>query len=435
MKFRHRAPFILLILSLLGFYVLSVLHVKPIVSYTIVYVASSLLYLLVAMVLKKKEVTKTDFVWLLGSAIVLRLAFLTLQPVGSPDYYRYVWDGKVEAHGINPYRYAPDDSALTGLHSETLPRLVTYPAMRTIYPPVSEGLFYAAYSIAGESYVGTKILILLFDLATMVGLVLLLTLLNQDRKYLLLYALCPLTIVQFFLDAHVDIFGFVFLISAIYSFIRERKLAAYLLLGLSMSVKPLALIVVPIFFFTEKGIGNRLKAAAIPLVVLGISYLPFVFTGKPFQALLTFTENWTFNGVVFHVLNSFIHDNQRTRLICALLLLATYIPIILSRRELIEKIYLSIFLLFIFSPIVHPWYIGWLVVLLPLVPRWSGIAYAALSSLTVFTILNYQMTGVWKDYPPVLIVEYVPVLILFLWELNRKARRASSTQGPRPANL
>ncbi len=416
MKNTLKLAFALLVISLASFFVLDAAGVKPIIAYTVTAIVSSLIFIAVCAMLLKEDVSSRYLFILLGAGILLRIAFLAVHPVGSPDYYRYLWDGKVQASGINPYRYAPDSSALDSLHSDILPKLVTYSGMRTIYPPLSEILFYLAYLIGGEGYFGIKLIILVFDLLTIVGLLLTLSRLKVNRKYVLIYTLCPLPMIQFFLDGHVDAFGFTFLIFAIYFYLGGRKTASYLLIGLSMLIKPLALIIIPVLFFTERGAVNRIKAAVIPLLIFGLFYVPYLFTGSPFSALLTFTENWTFNGVVFHLLDAFINDNQRARAVCAVLLLITYVPMVISRKDVLTKIYLSVILLFIFSPIVHPWYIGWLAVLLPLVPRWSGIAYVGLSSLTAFTILNYQLTGVWHDYTLVLLSEYGPVLGLLLWE-------------------
>lgn len=423
MKTTLKLAFAVLIVSLLAYFALTAAHVSPIVAYTVTTISSSLIFIAVCAMLLKEEVSSKYFFILLVMAVILRVAFMMVHPVGSPDYYRYVWDGKVQASGINPYRYAPDSPALDSLHTDIIPRLVTYPSMKTIYPPLSEMLFYVAYMIGGESYIGIKLLILVLDLLTMLGLYLTSKQLKLDRKYLLIYALCPLPLIQFFMDGHVDSFGFTFLIFAVFFYLSGRKTIGYLLIGLSMLIKPLALIIVPVLFFTEKGAFNRTKAAVIPVLLFGLFYVPYLFTGTPFSALMTFTENWTFNGIVFHVVDAFIHDNQRARAICAVLLVIAYVPMILSKKDLLTKIYLSVFLLFIFSPIVHPWYIGWLAVLLPLVPRWSGIAYVGLSSLTAFTILSYQMTGVWHDYTAVLIFEYGPVLILLLWELWKSRQR------------
>ncbi|MDA8139081.1 MAG: hypothetical protein M0036_10550, partial [Desulfobacteraceae bacterium] len=109
----------------------------------------------------------------------------------------------------------------------------------------------------------------------------------------------------------------------------------------------------------------------------------------------------------------------KTRIICAIFLGMFLLPLYLSKHKMKEKIYYSVLLLMIFSPVVHPWYIAWLVILLPMTPRWSGIVYAATSSLTAFTVLHYQLYGIWNEYPLVVIFEYLPVIVLMILELTQ----------------
>ena len=408
-------------LSLTFIYTVSIaaffLPVKTISAYAFSYVLSSVLYIILARHIIKYEISGRMLAGLVILSIIIRAALLPVKPVGSDDYYRYVWDGKVQAHGINPYEYAPSDSALASLHTAELPAKVSYPDMKTIYPPLSQIIFYAAYIIGGDAYTGLKILLMLFELLTMFVLYLILKRKGLPLKNILLYTLCPLPVFQFFIDAHVDVFGLPLLILSILFFIDNKKIISLAFLGLSLCIKPLGLILVPVYFLEVKSFKEKLMTVLIPAGICAAAYIPYMFTGNPFQALMKFTENWTFNGVVFDVLDSFIHDNQKTRLICAIILMISSLPLIISRKNLLVKIYLSVFLLLIFSPIVHPWYAAWLAVLLPFVPRRSGIAYAGLISLTVFTVLNYQLTGVWNEYTWVLVLEYVPVLSLFLYEI------------------
>ena len=384
--------------------------------YTVSDITASAVFLLICLFIKKYDIPGKYIAGLSAIFILLRIILITVHPIGSDDYYRYDWDGKVQAAGINPYRYAPDDTALSSLHSDLLPRLVNHPEMKTIYPPLSEILFFVSYLIGGEGFSGIKILILIFDLITIWGIFLTLKKLKLPEKYILIYILCPLILYQFFIDAHVDGFGLPFIIFSLYFYLDNKKLFSFILLGLSLCIKPLGLILVPIYFFSEKEIKERIKAAVIPLLICAALYIPYVFTGTPFKALMQFTENWTFNGIIFNILDTFIKDNQHARLFCAALLAFSYIGILFTKKGILEKLYLSIFLLYIFSPVVHPWYLSWFALLLPLIPKWSGIAYVSLVSLTAFTVLNYQLTGVWKDYTLVLIFEYTPVLFLFLYE-------------------
>jgi hypothetical protein len=393
------------------------MKLKPISIYTVVFICSSILYIPISWQVLKYELPPKYIYFLAGLSLVLRFVFMPLHPIGSDDYYRYVWDGKVQAHGINPYKYAPADTALNILHSDKLPRLINFPDMKSIYPPLTQIIFYLSYLIADESFTGIKLFLLLSDLLTLWGILLVLKKLKLPYKNILLYALCSLPIFQFFIDAHLDGFGLPLFIFTIYFYLDNRKLLSLIFLAASICVKPLGLILVPIFFFSEKEFKSKIKVIIIPALFCILMYLPYFFTGSPFQALINFTENWTFNGIIFNILDLIFRDNQRTRLICGIIFIIVYLPIILNRKDLITKIYLSIFLLFIFSPVVHPWYLNWLAVLLPFIPRWSGLAYVSLISLTSFTILNYQLNGIWKEYIPVLVLEYIPVLLLFGYEL------------------
>ena len=408
---------LLIILFIAAIFIVFLPGVKPIRLYTIGEISASAIFLVLCFFIKKYDFPWKYFAGFTIAFILIRIILISIHPIGSDDYYRYLWDGKVQMNGKNPYSYAPDDIALNSLHSDILPKLVNHPEMKTIYPPLSEILFFISYLIGGESFIGIKILILIFDLITIWGIFLILKKLKLPEKYLLIYIFCPLIIFQFFIDAHVDGFGLPFLIFSLYFYLDKKNNLSYILLGLSLCVKPLGLILVPIYFFSDKNFTERIKAAVIPVLIFGLSYVPYIFTGTPFKALMEFTENWTFNGVIFNILDSFIKDNQRTRLICAGLLAISYIGVLFTKKDILEKLYLSIFLLYIFSPVVHPWYLSWFVLLLPIVPRWSGIAYVSLISLTAFTVLNYQLHGIWKDYTPVLMIEYAPVLLLFTYEI------------------
>lgn len=170
----HRAQKILFILSIVLFSFTFILFVipgpKPISIYTIAFISSSILFISISWQIIKYELPVKYVYILLGLSLLIRFAFIPVHPVGSDDYYRYVWDGKVQAHGINPYRYAPADTALNSLHTEILPKLINYPDMKTIYPPLSEIIFYLSYLISGESFIGQKIFLLLSELISLWGI-------------------------------------------------------------------------------------------------------------------------------------------------------------------------------------------------------------------------------------------------------------------------
>jgi hypothetical protein len=67
--------------------------------------------------------------------------------------------------------------------------------------------------------------------------------------------------------------------------------------------------------------------------------------------------------------------------------------------------------LLIFSPVVHPWYAAWLIVLLVIYPKLSGITF------TFYTVMIYQTKGAWNEYPLILLLEYIPVIALLIYEI------------------
>lgn len=421
---RQKNPKFLIIFSVAIYILIYFLYFlfppASIIGYTIIYISASIFFLVLWWQISLLQIPRNYIYYLTGTIIILRIVFIPVHPVGSDDFYRYIWDGKVQANGINPYEYSPNDSALINLRTDLLPQKVNHANMKTLYPPLTEILFYAAYIIGGESYLGLKTILLLFELMTLWGIFLILNKLKIDKKYLLLYTFSPLPIFQFFIDSHADGFGLAFIIFAIFFYLDKKNIISYILIGLSICIKPVGLLLIPLLLFTEKSFSERFKIIFIPAFICTAMYIPYTSSGEPFQALIKFTENWTFNGIVFDIFNSFMHNNQKVRLICGIIYFFIFLFITFSKKGFLEKIYLSIFLLLIFSPVVHPWYVCWLAVLLPFIPRWSGIFYVSLVSLTAITDLNYQLSGVWKEYTIVLIIEYVPVIFIFLYEMFKR---------------
>ena len=394
-----------------------ILH--PAWMYTIVFIGSSLLFCLMCWLVNRTDVPRQ---WLFSGitlALLIRLTFITSTPIGSDDIYRYMWDGKIQSAYINPYLYAPDSSALKSLHSNLLPGAVNHPNLKTLYFPFSQWAFYACYQLSGEAVWGYKAVLLVAEGATLLALFLLLTRFRIPTRFMLLYAFCPLSILQFALDGHLDALGFPFLLFGLLLYFSERRFPGLILFGLSMSIKPVGIVLLPIFFFLEQSWKRRLMAIGIPAITVLVQFLPYMATSNPFEALSTFAKNWTFNGVVFEGMYALLADNQKARLVCLVMLSFALLMIYLSRRDLVSKIHFSVLLLLIFSPVVHPWYIAWLAVLLPLTRRWSGIVFAATASLTSVTILSYKLYGAWQQMPWVLIVEYLPVIVLLLWEISK----------------
>ncbi|HLB04686.1 MAG TPA: hypothetical protein VJK66_06660, partial [Gaiellaceae bacterium] len=117
-----------------------------------------------------------------GLVLVLLLAVgfraAAFDPGGAPplstDLYRYAWDARVQAAGINPYRYAPSDPTLDRLGDDDIRPNVNLPGWRTVYPPGAEASFLAARGVFGHGARATTWLFLAAEAAAVALLLLVL---------------------------------------------------------------------------------------------------------------------------------------------------------------------------------------------------------------------------------------------------------------------
>ncbi|MBA4251738.1 MAG: hypothetical protein C0425_03705 [Chlorobiaceae bacterium] len=390
---------------------------NPYLHYLIVLTISSILFLGIVAILRNEKIENSFVFKLLALAVLMRIILIPIFPAGSDDVFRYIWDGKQIAHGINPYQYTPSDSALVSLHSDLLPKMVNFQNMKTIYPPVSQLMFLLGYLIGGESYIGFKIVLFFFEIATLFLLFLILRELKIEIKYILVYALSPLALSQFMIDAHLDALGFPLILLFVYFYLKQKEALSGIVLGISISIKIVSVILVPLL------LKNFFKfryywLVIIPIFTFALTYIPFISPSVfPFEALTKFAEHWYFNGVVFTIFYELTINNQTARIICLILFVGIYTLIFFSKKSFIEKTYLIFFSFFILAPTVHPWYLGWFAILLPFHFRWSGVVWTASVSLAFYAIFNSKTFGEWHLPNIFLLIQYLPVGILFIYEM------------------
>src|SRR5260370_39418479 len=123
----------------------------------------------------------------LGFGLLFRALMVPTPVYLSSDLYRYLWDGRVQLAGVNPYRYAPGASALAHLRDGEIHPHINRPTARTIYPPASQWLFALAAALAPSSVVGWRLVLLLFEAATVVLLLALLRPPGPPRPAIIVY--------------------------------------------------------------------------------------------------------------------------------------------------------------------------------------------------------------------------------------------------------
>jgi hypothetical protein len=164
---------------------------------------------------------------------------------------------------------------------------------------------------------------------------------------------------------------------------------------------------------------NRLKIAIGSLAVVLAAYLPYVlWSGSPWESLGAYSARWYFNGPIFDIILPIVNSNEMAHVIVACCFLGWYIFVLTRQWTLLEMIYYTFIGFFILSATVHPWYVIWLAVFLPMIPRWSGVAYVTLISLANIVVINYKAHHLWHLSPAIEALEYLPVLFLLFWELR-----------------
>lgn len=392
----------------------------------------------------------------LGLALVTRAVFLFSSPILEDDFYRYQWDGATVLAGVNPYRYAPEqvraaepdaeDEALATLASlrrssraagVTLER-VNHPQYSTIYPPFSVGVFALAQWLSPWSLPCLRLVLLAFDLGTMLLVLSLLERLALPRALLAAYAWCPLVIKEVSSSAHGDAIPAFLVMATLAAALSGRPLLGAASLASAVMAKAYPLALVPIFFAWLARFGRRRLAAAL-LVFLAVSAAIGSGIGWPIPAshsgFLAYARDWRNNGGLF-ALSSALMGGGGARLFAAGAALA--IVCRLSARvhrarepaELARASFIAVLAVFCLSPSQFPWYYVWVVPFLCLFPNAPCVLLAALLSL--------YYVGFWIDYHVagtvaylaeplrrgLLLVEHLPFFgLAAVWLLGLRRRR------------
>ncbi len=425
----------LYLISLLSFYFFDISKEHKVILYIIVFGVNFVMYVILYLRNREIEFGKDDVKWVLFAAIVLKLVLIMHEPVTSDDYYRYLWDGKVQSEGTDPFLYSPLE--LTEIHDEVIYPNVSFPEIKTIYPPVSQIIFYAGYLISPHSTAGLKIIYLIFDIGIMLFLLDCLKKLHLRSSAIILYAFSPLIILEFFLNAHIDIVLIFFLSGCIYFTINKNIPLSLLFLGLSILSKTYSLMFLPILLLylyrSEISLIRILKNILFFFLPFSIVYIYRDGIMNIFQVMGNYMTHWYSNNLIYKIilflseLTGF-NDHAVTRKILLILSVISYFIIIFSKFEFVKKITFILIFYFLFTHTVHPWYLCVLIMLLPLYLSYTSFYWTGIIALTNLTVFYYLSTGVWEDVFQVMLIEYIGVMIFIFIDFKKIAKDRLLTQ-------
>jgi len=290
----------------------------------------------------------------LALAAVWHLLFLLQPPGPDDDIHRYVWDGRVQRLGYNPYILVPSDPALAGLHTADT-RTLNNPDVPSPYPAGAQ-LFFRAVTTIHESVFALKIAFVLCDLAIVLVLLDVLRSSRRPAHWVLAYAWHPLLATAVAGSGHVDIVGTLLLLASVAALWRRWRALAAIAFGLAVAVKFLPIVLAPLYWRRLR-IRDGLLAAS----VFAFLYLPFLERGRiPMGSLGAYVQSFRFNGPVFAMLERALTP----QIVAVMVVLAGFVTAIWLRRKSAtwpsDAFAWPMAASLLCAPVVYPWYLLWL---------------------------------------------------------------------------
>ena len=351
-------------------------------------------------------------------AAVWHLEFLRLPSGANDDIHRYVWDGRLQRLGYNPYLVVPSDPAVQKLHTPET-RSLNNPDLPSPYPPGAQ-LFFRTVTAIHESTFALKVAFVICDFLIVLLLLDIFRFNHQGEHLVLAFAWNPLLAIEVAGSGHIDIVGALLLLVSAAALLRRWRTTAAVGLGLAIAVKFLPIVLVPFYW---KRI--RMRDAALAATVVGLLYVPFLNHGQiPVGSLGTYVQTFRFNGPVFATLAQVLPP----QLVAGLAVLVGLVTATWLRSAPIEwspdLFAWPMAACLLCAPAVFPWYLLWL---LPFLTSASTLLIVVWSVSIIPTYIQWHLRTLgrpWGALPGwVMVLEYGFVVVAAALIVLRRVRR------------
>ena len=411
---------------------------------------------------------------LLAVAAVARFALLLLPPLLSEDLWRYLWDGIVQGQGLNPYALAPNDPGLDGVASSA-PGLsyirahIGHAHIPTVYPPAAQLAFRV---ITGVSHHPTALRALMIagDLVAVVGIWFWAVWTDRDPRVAALYAFAPVTMLESAVGGHVDALGVAGLVWGGAWIVRGRPVRAGAALAIAVGTKLLPLLAIPVMIVRAR---TALAAMLLGSVALTLPYLSG--TDDLMAGLSAYGHRWRGNDGMFALIawpfeQSLIGVDGPLepspavewmvhRLVgrspggqpgqiwpdelalagakaVAASLMGLWTLWLMWRRRDFEGFFGPLIAgLLLLAPVIHPWYLIWVLPFACLGAArsrpgwpWPIFLWSMLVWIAYLPRPEYLRSGEWTTSPAWRAVEYLPVWLGLLVVAFRARSRAPAPE-------
>jgi hypothetical protein len=351
-------------------------------------------------------------------------------PPLSTDVHRYAWDARVQASGINPYRYAPSDPALAHLRDDEIWPGINLKPWRTVYPPGAEASFLAARSSFGLGLRSSTWLFLLAEACAVALLLLVLRREGAPLERVALYAWHPLAVSEIAANGHVDALA----VPALAGLLAAWQARRFALAGVALALGALVKLGPALLFpaLARRGGGQFLLAGA----AVGVAaYLPYLSVGAGVVGSIgRYVDRQDFGGSLWPLLSDHLSDTA-ARVVLALALASVVAVVALREHAALEQVARSALLvlgtLLLVLSYIQPWHALWLLPFftLTVAPGWLW--------LTGTLPLLYLFDLEWSLPTWVRVAVYGPLALWVAWRILAARRRsiplAPLTERPRVA--
>lgn len=401
------------------------------------------------------EKLKLNFWLLAGFGIVFRLIFIPAIPNLSQDFYRFLWDGRLLAQGVSPYLLTP--SLSNALEVTVLQNNQLIEGMGALnashfsnYPPINQLFFAIAAVFAGKSVLGSvmvlRALIILADIGILYFGKNILEKLNLPIKNIFWYFLNPFIIIELTGNLHFEGVMLFFFVWALYLLFKGKWAWAATLIGISISVKLLPLLFLPLFlkYFPIKNkspkvfktFGVSVKTLIGFYLIIGITvlltFLPFLSSEfiQNFSATIgLWFQNFEFNASVYYIIRWMGFQVVGWNIIgtvgkiLPVLVLLFILGIAFFRnnktpQQLLTAMLFAVSFYFLLSTTIHPWYIATPLLLSVFTKYKFPIVWS------IMVMLSYSAYGKdgFDEKLWLVALEYVLVIAVAVWEINSKTK-------------
>jgi alpha-1,6-mannosyltransferase len=358
--------------------------------------------------------------------VFFRLLLLFAVPALSDDFYRFVWDGRLLANGINPYTILPADFIKTVDFQNTVENNLIFgrlnsPNYYTVYPPLNQLIFAASATLSKGSLFGNVFALRIFILLAEISLLFILMKNKYSDKFNF-YSFNPLIIIELTGNLHFEGIVMCFLVLAFYVGVKNCKSLVFssFLFACAICVKLLPLILIPLII-KQLGWKKGIFYASMVGVFTALFFLPFLdrmLIQKLFSSVNLYFQKFEFNASIYYLVRAvgfkiFGYNIIGTAgKIMAFLTFSGVLFISWKSKSLFVGALAILTLYFAMATTVHPWYVTNLLVIAIL----TRFRYPIVWSYTIFLSYAIYQTNLYQENLWLVALEYLLVFGMMIYE-------------------